>query len=227
MSLTAWPVALDVTAVLPASIPSTAAQSYIDGIVADVEDRTGYNPFLADSDESFRLFFPPDPRSGRTLLDLKGGVISVSSVVVDYYPDNPSSGTELIAGTEYNLLPQGNADHGKPYNQILFGRNGPDFQGYYGYGQSYDFRYFSSNPSIKVTGVWGFGLNVPADLWNAVRDLAAAMCVRQAQRATGQVQKLRQGERQIEFATGNTGTFLAIEDAETALYRAIMKYQRL
>ncbi len=220
MGRTAWPTAEEVGAVLPSGISTAAADSYVAAAVAKVEDGTGFRPFLRDEAPTTRQFPPPDGRSGKSLLDLKAGVRSITEIKVDVYDEG--SGTIVYQGSEWNPMPTEAPDRNRPYTRIQFGRLWGDMQAS-SLALNYEIRNLVSNPWVTVTGTWGFG-EIPEDLWDAVREWAAGRCVKQAQ-VLGPVKRQKQGDREQELQASQTWTALA--HGETQLNDAISKYRRL
>jgi len=134
---------------------SSVIQGAIDATVRDFEDQTGWNPFLAAAADSTRYFDAPGPYSngylGRTgggnKLELDGGLLSVTSLTVD--------GVTKMEGDDFQLRSPGG---GWPNTKVLF-LNG---------------RVYSEPNGIVITGKWGFSTEIPANVWEAVRDKAAA-----------------------------------------------------
>jgi hypothetical protein len=153
--------------------------------VSEFERRTGYKPFLASSTPETRTYqgdrvntFPDGH-----YLDLGTGLISASSVLVN---DNPQTVT-----THYALEPAGANHNGKPYTDLRF------LYGGYGYYQT-----------ISITGIFGYGLEIPDDAWLAMLELGAlhAMRVSGSKLSKGAVE-VRQGEVTRKY--GEKGAFSA------------------
>lgn len=160
---TAWPQPADVQRLLVACdfwpTPSQTelreaaliqAEIALNATVADFEQRTGWIPFLSDGESDTRTF---DGTDADGMLQLGGGVISVSSITVQ--------GSALTTGN-YWLRRSDSLKRRYPYDMIQF-RSGvqagavslyPDY--------------------IVVTGVWGYCSEAPPDVWNAVLQKAAA-----------------------------------------------------
>lgn len=169
MSLTAWPVNTDLLALLPSGVSVTTGQAdaLIAAAVSEFEERTGYHPFLADSADSSRIFDAPDGRSGRTFLDLNAGIISVTTVLCDYYEET-STGTTLTQYTEFNVWPPDAPNRKKPYTRLTFGIYGNQMgsPGYLNF--TIDYRNANRSAKVKVTGKWGYAAIIPGDVWTAV-----------------------------------------------------------
>ena len=163
IDLSRWPQPSDVEDVLnaaglwPTSIAAQTAAAVEIGIaipsaVANFERKTGWVPFLSGAADETRLFDATDERG---LLHLEAGIVAVTSV--------------LVAGESYvpNVncwLRQSNAPaHKYPYDQIQFPQ---------GISAVHPGMYPNQ---IAVTGRWGYCAVLPADVWDAVRQGAAAM----------------------------------------------------
>lgn len=218
MSKSAWPTASEVAASLPSSISNALADDYVAAIVQEVCDRTGYSTFLG-SGSAVRYFTPPDYRSGQSILELLDGLIACTEVRVDYHGTG-DTGTALTLGSDYNLLPFEAADLSRPWTRILFIRssNAPFVFGSIPLADpTYTLK------TVKITGTWGYSAAIPTDLWMAVRNMAAAQCVIQARRGTGQLTTLKDDDVTLSYDSAN-----ALCQAETKqLERMIQKYMRV
>lgn len=162
-SYAAYPVKDDVEALVSGAgitIPATFNVEYqLYGAIEELEQTTGYRPFLAGASDTYR-FDPPGPndrgmrRGGSRLLLLDQAFVTVTEVRTGVTPDD--AGTVLVENEDYYLRPENYDKHLEPITQILFA----SIQ--YGLPRS-----------IKVTGTPGYAEEIRADVWNAVRDLAA------------------------------------------------------
>jgi hypothetical protein len=138
----------------------------LDGAAREFERRTQYRPFLSDGLTETRLF----DSAPNTYLDLRAGLLSVSSLTVNGQP--------YAQGTQFWLKPDNAPAEGKPFTAI-------DFSGLreFGYAQLYSplttlFFPGFGHQSVAVTGVWGYCLQLPPDVWQAVMVKAAASVLR-------------------------------------------------
>ena len=109
-------------------------------------------PFVSDGSTQTRLFDPP---SGR-LLDLQGGLLSVSQITV--------SGMPLTVNLDVFLSPQSADYTGLPYTGLEFFRPA-----------------WGRKRSIAVTGVWGRVTSLPDDVREALLAKAASLLAPQLQ----------------------------------------------
>ena len=182
---TRYPNLVDVAAMLAAAGLQTSAASltladlvplsmYSDTAVRDWERRTGYIPFLPNSVDVTRYYTPqgaeyrtgstmlPALQGGSNYLDLKAGLVSVTSVSVGYNVVNPGGATALVQNQDYFLFPE-NADvEGKPWTMI-----------------KWSFPVRGAERSIQIVGKWGYAPGntptVPADAWHAILVHACAL----------------------------------------------------
>ncbi len=125
-------------------------EAYLDAAIEEWEHTTGWHPFLKDSQDVMRLFDPPGApnrhaatfgafawRGGGRILELDGGLLTVTSLVVGY--SSQTAGTALTANQQYWLLPRNAAAIAHPYQRVEFAS--PQW------GQS---------GSIAITGKWGY-----------------------------------------------------------------------
>lgn len=122
---------------------TTQATIQVNAVAQEVENITGYHPFLAVRET--RYF---DATDGNGVLWLDSGLLSVGSISV-------AGGAPLVANTGYWL--RGSK---KPYSMVTFAAN------YYGG------LVWSTPNQIAIDGDWGYSYTVPADLWAAVKDMA-------------------------------------------------------
>jgi hypothetical protein len=128
--------------------------------VAEWERLTRYQPFLASSADSTRLFDVPTS----TILDLMGGIVTLTSVSV--------AGSLYTAGRQYTPGPSNAVARGKPYTYLDFGALSYPYSAAGGaLGILPGLR-----QSIQVTGTWGFSLIVPPDVRLVIlREMAATL----------------------------------------------------
>lgn len=162
-----YPVAADVEALLTKSgitVPTGFdTASYALAAIDELEQTTRWRPFLAGASSDFS-FDPPGPnlvgemRGGGRRLLLDRGFTSITAVHTGVTPSSPT-GNLLVLGTDYRLRPYNAAHDSEPYTEIEFTA--------YQYGPP---------SSVKVTGTPGFTATLRAEVWAAVRDLAASRC---------------------------------------------------
>jgi hypothetical protein len=118
---------------------------------ADFERRTR-RTMIAQS--STRLFDVPWDRLG--VLDVADDLLSADTVMVD--------GATLVEGLQYWLLPYDAVQKGRPYTHIemaFIPTPGP---------------LSSYRRTVSVTGSWGYGTEIPDEVWGSVLAWAAALC---------------------------------------------------
>jgi hypothetical protein len=189
-----WPTGLDVRAWLTgagllADLPAAALaaldfEAAAQAAVSEFEHRTGYAPFLSTGVVETRYFDRPD---GNRLL-LRGGLLSFTGVDAEGEPETGGltvGGQAYTAGTHYILLPQNAPALRRPYTSVRFFSHNYQDAGIYGnWGPS-----FSTSVSsyqlwqVAVTGVWGYGAALPADVWEGIRQKAAGLIFPQVRAA--------------------------------------------
>lgn len=123
----------------------------IEAVVAEVETLTGWSPFKQSETSSTQIIDPPltytggpmKPNNG-VILPLPSGLMTCDSVI--------TASRTLVLGTDYWLEPSAK----KPWERIRV-----------------SFPFWSKPQTVSVTGKWGFSATIPADLYKAVRDIAA------------------------------------------------------
>lgn len=144
----------------------TDAQKSIDlsgtaaAAIADWERDTHWEPFLSSGQDVTLTFSPGDvlyPPNELPMLDLDGGVLSVTSLTVGVTQTNP--GTVLTQDTDFFLMPGRAPRKGKPYTYIEFYRANFASFGWMG----------APVPnSIVLVGKTGYSLTVPDDVFQSV-----------------------------------------------------------
>lgn len=153
--LTNWPTAAEVTSFLTSvgvSLPGGyTVGPEVDALVEEVHTLTGWRPFKKEAADSSRTFNPvnasiagPMRPQGGIIVPLDAGLLELTSVTMQ--------GRVMTLGRDFWLEPTNRL----PYNRIRLA-----------------FSYFAQPQSIIVTGKWGYREDIPADLWLAIRDLAA------------------------------------------------------
>lgn len=158
---------IDITqaATLPLSV-------FCESASAAWEERTGWHPFVRDSVDVARRFDPPGPnnprggiwsaRGGRAVLDLRAGLLSVTSIVTGYSATstNPQAGTVQLAEDDYWLLPEEAPLSGHPYTEIEFATSR-----------------WGGPRSIRILGKWGYTANITGHVWQTLLESAALMAM--------------------------------------------------
>lgn len=188
----AYPTPADLVAILPTSITvpdSDTLQGFLDEAVQELEQTTGHNPFLAGA-AATRRYTPS--KAGDHILQLDAGLVSVSAVTY--------CGTALTLNTDYWLKPDNAAVRSRPYTHIQF-RSG-----------KWTAIHDGETAPIAITGVFGFGLTVPQEIWEAVRcgaawKLTQSMASTTEESSISEVIKAKQTpQARIEYAVdANTG----------------------
>ncbi len=167
---------------------------------ADFERRT-HRTMIAQP--GTRLFDVPFDRNG--ILDVMDDLLSVSDVSID------SASIEL--DTQYWLLPYDAAQKGRPYTHIEL-QAMPSPGPLSGYRQT-----------VSVTGYWGYGTQIPDDVWQAVLQWAAALTAPElALNISKGLAQWRQGDEENRFGGLGVAGPLARESATwTANYLAAVR----
>lgn len=140
-SVGAWPS--DTTA---QAFATEQASICVAGSIKEWERRTGWIPFKKQSTDTTREYTQTDPYG---YLDLKAGILSVTSVVV---------GTETYTvNDDFKLMRLNSAQAEYPFDGIRF-RNPINAYNTYPVWET----------EIEVTGKWGFSEEIPADAWKAI-----------------------------------------------------------
>jgi hypothetical protein len=177
----------------PAVAPfsSIAWAAYVATAIAAFAEATGRTFGVGTAAPSVARTFDP-PRNSRALLQLGAEALSIASVTV--------SGAVQVLNTDYYLGPPNADAEGKPWSWIEFASP-------------------FSNPltvaarkSVVVTGVWGYSVNVPDDVWDAELKYAgwlAAPLV--ALKISKGLSMLRGGDEERRFSQGRDAGPLATE----------------
>lgn len=183
MAKSAWITPAELTAYLTglglSSIPAgITLQDEIDGAVAVFEKILGISPYLAIASDSYD--YSP-PRSA--FLDLGGSFTAIT--VIKTGKSLTDAGTAQTEGQDYWLRP-----FGGPYTSVELSS-----------------REYGDPDSIEVTGTKGVTANIAVDLWNGVRDYAAAgvleMGVATGLVTQGPVSRVKQGGLDVEVGNGS------------------------
>ncbi len=176
MSYTAWPTASDLADELnrfSLGFPVDAADlgSYVDQAVEFAYGSIGY-PFILQG--SADVLFPAP---GEQTLFLNRWYNAITAVAVGV-SETDTTGQVLDIGTD-----------------VFFETHR---------GKIYALRFISpivgSLQSVKVTGTQGWDTNIPANLWQAVLDYAAALAQQKLRATVGVVTEVKQADRQQKFA---------------------------
>lgn len=165
-------------------------ETFIRLAVQKAEDLSGWRPYFSSGQAEGRRFDPPE--DGR--LSLRGGVLSISSVVIGYTDDD--AGTELEENTGYTVEPGDAWSRGEPVTHIRL------------YGSTLGL-VSGAGRSVVVTGVWGKVL--PAtEAYQAAKDAlllgAAAEAFEFASESPGEVASLKQGPVTVEYQKTGEGS---------------------
>jgi hypothetical protein len=108
-------------------------------------------------------------------------------------------------------------EQGLPHTRILLYQGTAPF-----YGGVYLNRFPEGSRNIQVTGTFGYGATIPADLWEAVADLAAAKLTLEARSSQrGIVVDKREGDVQTKWdPSGN------LQEAQREFRRCLKLYTR-
>jgi len=199
MGHTAWPTHSDLltilvdTGLIASTDNITVAPDRIGAAVAELEKRTGRMPFLAETQT--RYFDPPGPNTKRTaspLFPIRGGgnILVVDNgftnlVELKIGRTDTYEGTTLSENSQYYLRPVNAASDGTPYEAVEF-----------------IVPIWGPPQSVVIEADWGWGSEIPDDVWNAVLERAAAGIVPVLSgKITGGVQKVQLGINEFTFGT--------------------------
>jgi len=137
-------------------------QAFIGAQVASEawENVVGWLPFLSSGQAQARAFTPEDV-DHNGVLNLRAGLLSLESVSI----------RGALQNRAFVLEPPAAPQQKRPYTRLRLGYGWGALSGAgWGWGS-----FFGDNatPYIEVTGVWGFGLKVPADVYGAVLQAGA------------------------------------------------------
>lgn len=218
MADSAFPTVADVQALLIGGgflpDPLTAAQKLLPwktwetAARREFERRTGFAPFIAAATPVTRTYSPPD--DGVRLLDLGTGFVSVSAVVVDGI---------TLTSAEYALLPESAPVDGEPYTMLRFAC-----------------RQYARPGGISIAGRAGYTAiedgavsqaGELSDVWQAVQGKAAAEALKvlMSMPGEGRIERVKQGDVDITYATGVTERQLFLNGCEAAFEAAVRFYK--
>lgn len=172
--------------------------------VAELEDLTGWHPFVSDGKTVSRRIDPPD--AGR--LRLPWGFLTVDSVYIGVTDDDP--GSLLTQDTDYRLEPSGASYNGDPFDVI----DGDRLTG-------------RTPRSVQVTGTVGrMAANDPrvSEVRRQVLRRAAANFFFEAKGEDGTVKRLKQGPVDIEYS--DREGLSRIEDWRDGFAKFCARYRR-
>lgn len=200
MPYTAWPTAAQLATELNRfniGFPVAAADlgSYVDQAVSYAYGTIGY-PFIEQASASV-LF----PAPGEATLFFNRWYSAITAVAVGV-SETDTTGTVLDIGTDCFFK---KARTGQIY-AVCFASP-----------------VFGSIESVKVTGTQGWDENIPADLWQAVLDYAAALAQQKLRATLGVMTEVKQADRQMKYAESvEPEKWLA--EREAALRRVMQSY---
>jgi hypothetical protein len=96
-------------------------------------------------------------RGGGRILQVRGGYVSITSIRTGITPSD-ATGTLLVLNTDFRLLPYDAALNNRPYTSIEL-----------------TYPLWGAPRSVKITGKRGYSVEMNAEVWNAIRMLAASM----------------------------------------------------
>lgn len=205
MPQAAYPTTADVQTFIEAmglTAPSNL-DTIVDGVVSEFERKTGYQPFLADAAATTWTFDPPYQMRGFRL-NLEGAFFTVTAVEVN--------DTALTITDDYTLLPL-NAARFVPV-------------------RGWDELMFKSHPgtlagSIEVTGRRGLYAALPDDVYQAIFNKAARLGISAGSASGLDVKRVKQGTREVEYATGKDGEVLKLTAWDDEFAATITRYVRM
>lgn len=208
---TAWPNTTDLAAMYTSqgltAPDSSVLTDTLNAAVQWWEEKTGYKPWLADTEaltDETVTFDPPENYD--FTLDLQGGFYSVASVKFGVAYN--VSGTTLVANRDYQLLPlEANAKR-RPFTRVRF----------------------LTNPgrkpaSIQVIGRRGYWNEIEEDVWLAVRNWAFAQSVTEIVEGYSFADELTQGPVKIKY--GNAEGQSKIDRYKNEAAKTAARYMRI
>ena len=200
----AYPTATELVAFLgglpePVTVDATTAGRHMSRAVAELEQRTGFRPFLGATAVATYNFDPPTGPG--MVMSLRGGFWSVTAVYADAYDD--FAGT-LLDPADYELLPRNHALDGKPVTEIKFRR-------YVG----------SESGAIRVDGKRGYAQALPDDLFEALLERAAVYALPASYGGEGPITRRKQGDREEQYGleAGRSRTSQWVENFDATISR--------
>lgn len=215
LTYSAYPDADDVMTLLSGAEITVPDNLDVDAFIAEAidewEKRTRYKPFLGEATARDYKYDPPGPnqhghcRGGGTTLLLKRGFVADAdeAITVTAGVTNDSAGTLLVEGTDYDLLPTNAINDLVPFTSIEF-----------------RCRRYGAPRSIVVNGKSGYGLEIPANAWGAIRKLGAVKvleAMQEAYVAAGAVISEKSGDDEIKYADARRQGALWSSEASAVL----------
>jgi len=207
-----YPTAADIQGLLTqAGITADATElaTYAAAAVSEWEQATGWKPFLAGATDQTRRYTPEE--WGMATLDLGGGLVELTSVVVN--------DTTLTLTDDFFLEPASAPEDGEPYTWVEFRS-----------------RVRGQRQCIEVTGRWGYCDELPSDVFAAIRAKAALLAAEPAVRAalnattaaSGRLRRVTEGDVTHEYSEGTSVTERrAVFEAWAAQWNtAVTRYRR-
>jgi hypothetical protein len=126
------------------------------GAAADEwEMRTGWHPFIASGTTTQEVLIDHEAIAGNGIIRLPSGLLSVSAVTLNGVAVSDWE-------NRYILQPLNASTRGKPFTEL---------QDIYGYRGGYG---YPTRPGrLAITGVWGYAITCPRDVWIALLRAAA------------------------------------------------------
>lgn len=159
--------------------------------IQSFESETDRKPLLAAA--GTRRFDPPDTRDGSLYLEAD---LAAAPTSVSYQPAGQPA-TALVATTvdvlgDYDVEPFNASAKGEPFTKLVFRR------WRYGGGWCGD----AYRGSLYVTGLWGYGVQIPDDAWKAILRLAACEALTVLALDSGGVSSLKMETFETRYPAG-------------------------
>lgn len=173
------------------------------GVIADLHRITCYHPFLGANIDVEVTLDPPYKVRG-FILDLEGGFWEITSITrgVTAY----STGTLLVEGTDYDLLPLDASTEERGWNEVRF-RAHPGLE----------------PASIVIVGKRGYARQLPDDLFDAELDEMCRRAESKIASSTSNVEEIKQGPVTVKF--GKSGG--SWSDADKRFKSVARSYMRI
>jgi len=172
--------------------PPEGVQIYLDGAAEEWESKTGYKPFIADAEDSTSYYDAPYPSR---FLDLCGAFVSITSL--NYGVTSTSDGTDGTANSDYFAHYRGDAIVGIEFTGLPYGQR-----------------------SIKIVGKKGFCTEIPARVYRAILEKAAADYSAVATQV-GDVKRIKQGPVEYELNESQISKWAKSFDELAKTYKRI------
>lgn len=207
MSYAAWPDTLAVGAKLAAAgftlRPSADVRAVILAVTAEIEQATNQK-FVADTVDATRVF----DGSGTAELEIDP-IVSLTDVRIVGYQSDPGYTLSAV-----RVVQQQN----RPQTKLIIAQGSvPGFSAD-GALSAYDLIFPDGRQNVYVTGKWGYGGEIPPDLWLAVLgEIAHRLGSESIFTPDGRISMWREGDEETRYDLGSTDAMSWHGDYLTAI----------